>query len=163
MPHLCVNEIIITIIWTNAGILLIWALGTNFSEILIEIDIFSFKRMHLKLSSGKWRPFCLDLNVWSLSLVVKGPVLVYIWSSWFLMVLSSQSLSHNPRGQSYICSLKDIWQNSKWKFYCICLTWLSVDSFKFISCDTYSHFERHYSHNHCHRLWNCQCFALILG
>ena len=25
------------IIWTNAGILLIWTLGTNFSEILIEI------------------------------------------------------------------------------------------------------------------------------
>ena len=20
--------------------------------------------MHLKISSGKWRPFCLDLNVW---------------------------------------------------------------------------------------------------
>ena len=25
------------IIWTNAGMLLIWPLGTNFSEILIEI------------------------------------------------------------------------------------------------------------------------------
>ena len=30
------------IIWTNAGILLIGPLGTNFSEILIEIHIFSF-------------------------------------------------------------------------------------------------------------------------
>ena len=29
------------IIWTNAGILLIGPLGTNFSEILIEIDVFS--------------------------------------------------------------------------------------------------------------------------
>ena len=24
---------------------------------------FSFKKTHLKMSSGKWRPFCLDLNV----------------------------------------------------------------------------------------------------
>ena len=45
------------IILTNAGILLIWPLGTNFSEILIEINTFSFKKMHLKMSSGKWRPF----------------------------------------------------------------------------------------------------------
>ena len=44
------------IIETNAGILLIWALGTHFSEILIEINTFSFKKMHLKMS-GKWRPF----------------------------------------------------------------------------------------------------------
>ena len=51
------------IIWTNAGILLIKPLGTNFSEILIEIHSFSFTKMHLKMSSGKWRPFCLSLNV----------------------------------------------------------------------------------------------------
>ena len=51
------------IIWTNAGILLIGALETNFSEILIEIFTFSFRKMHLKMSSGKWRPFCLSLNV----------------------------------------------------------------------------------------------------
>ena len=51
------------IIWTNAGILLIGPLGTNFSEILIEILTFSFKKMQLKMSSVKWRPFCLGLNV----------------------------------------------------------------------------------------------------
>ena len=51
------------IIWTSAGILLIWTLGTNFSEILIEIHVFSFKKMHLKMSSAKWRPYCLGLNV----------------------------------------------------------------------------------------------------
>ena len=38
-------------------------LGTNFSEILIEILIFSFKKMRLKVSSAKRRPFCLGLNV----------------------------------------------------------------------------------------------------
>ena len=51
------------IIWTYAGILLIGPLGTNFSEILIESITFSFKKMHLKMSSGKWQPFCLGLNV----------------------------------------------------------------------------------------------------
>ena len=38
------------IIWTNAGILLIGPLGTNFNEILIEIYLFSFKKMLLKMS-----------------------------------------------------------------------------------------------------------------
>ena len=51
------------IIWTNAGILLMVPLGTKLSEILIEIHTFSFKKMHLKMSSAKWRSFCLGLNV----------------------------------------------------------------------------------------------------
>ena len=51
------------IIWNNAGILLIGHLGTNFSEIPIGIQAFSFKKMHLNMSSAKWRPFCLGLNV----------------------------------------------------------------------------------------------------
>ena len=74
--HICVVDLTITgsdnglspirrqaIIWTNAGILLIGPLGTNFSEILIKIYKFSVKKMHLKMSSGKWRPSCLGLNV----------------------------------------------------------------------------------------------------
>ena len=36
-----------------------WSLQTNISEILIEIQTFSFKKMHLKMSSGKWRPQCV--------------------------------------------------------------------------------------------------------
>ena len=76
VTHICVNKLTIigsdnglvpgrhqTIIWTNAGILLIGPLGTNFSEILIQIQTFSFKKMHLKISSAKRRPFCLGLNV----------------------------------------------------------------------------------------------------
>ena len=51
------------IIITNAGMLLIRSLGTNFSEILIKIHAFSFKKIHLKRSSGKWQPFFLSLNV----------------------------------------------------------------------------------------------------
>ena len=51
------------IIRTNAGILLIRPLGTNFSEILIEILLLSFKKIRFKVSSAKRRPFCLGLNV----------------------------------------------------------------------------------------------------
>ena len=82
VTHICIGKLTIigsdnglspgrrqAIIWTNAGILLIGPLGTNFSEVLSEIYTFSFKKMHLKMSSAKWRPFFLGLNVltyWSL-------------------------------------------------------------------------------------------------
>ena len=81
VTHICVANLTIigsdnglspgwrqAITWTNVGILLIGPLGTNFSEILIEIHTFSFKKIHLKLSSAKWGPFCLSLNVLSLPL-----------------------------------------------------------------------------------------------
>ena len=45
------------IISTNVVTLLIGPLGTNFSEILFEIQ------MRLKMSSAKYTPFCLGLNV----------------------------------------------------------------------------------------------------
>ena len=75
MTHICVSKLTIigsdnslspdrcqAIIWTNAWIWLIGPLGTNFSEISIGIQIFSFRKMHLKMLSAKWRPFCLGLN-----------------------------------------------------------------------------------------------------
>ena len=43
-------------------ILSIGPLQTNFSENIIEIYLFSFKKMHLIKSSRKWPPFCLGLN-----------------------------------------------------------------------------------------------------
>ena len=76
MTHICVSDLNSigsdnglspgrrqAIIRTNAGILLIKPLGTNFSEFLVKILIFSLKKMRLKVSSAKWRPFCLGLNV----------------------------------------------------------------------------------------------------
>ena len=78
VTHICVSKLAIigsdnglspgrhqAIIRTNAGILLIGPLETNFIENIIQIYTFSFKKMHLKMSSGKWRPFCLGLNVLS--------------------------------------------------------------------------------------------------
>ena len=51
------------ITWTNVGILLIGPLGTSISELLSGIQTFSSQKMHLKMSSAKWRPFCSGLNV----------------------------------------------------------------------------------------------------
>ena len=51
------------ITWTSAEILMIEPIGTNFREVLIKILTFSFKKMHLKVSLTKQRPFRLGLNV----------------------------------------------------------------------------------------------------
>ena len=47
------------IIWINAEILLIWPVGTNFNEILIEIQ--TLKKIRWKIWSPKCRPFTLGL------------------------------------------------------------------------------------------------------
>ena len=52
----------LAIICTSAGILLSGPIWTKFSEISIEINTFSFNKMHLKMSSGGWRLFRLGLN-----------------------------------------------------------------------------------------------------
>ena len=49
--------------WPYVGILLIRTLRSNLIEILIEIQIFSFKKTNLKITSAKWQTFCLGLNV----------------------------------------------------------------------------------------------------
>ena len=43
------------IIWTNVGVLWIGLWGTNFSEIGIKIRRYLFKKIHLKMSSAKFR------------------------------------------------------------------------------------------------------------
>ena len=71
-----------SIIWTYAGILFVRPWGTNFSEIFIKIDVSSFKKMHLKMSSAKCGPFCLDLNVLSttkLCTLSRDILLIIIW------------------------------------------------------------------------------------
>ena len=79
----------LAIIWTIAGILLIEPLGLNFSEILIKISTFSFKKIHLKISSAKWRLFRLGLNVLNTESIYVGisfyafPLLLDNGQSWF--------------------------------------------------------------------------------
>ena len=78
VTHICVSNLSIigsenglspgrhqAIIWTDAGISLIWPLGTNFSEISIEMQQFSLKKVRLNMSSAVWRQFCLCLNALS--------------------------------------------------------------------------------------------------
>ena len=90
MTHICVGKLTIidsdnglspgrhqAIIWTNARILLIGPLGTNFIEMLIKIHTFSFRKMHLKMSSAKWRPFCLGLNVLNINMAYLIPMTSY--------------------------------------------------------------------------------------
>ena len=93
LTHICVSKLTIigsdngllpgqrqAIIWTNPGILLIGHQGTNFSEIQIKIHIFSLKKIHLKMSSGKKkRPFCLCLNEFSHYRTHSGLVRGGIW------------------------------------------------------------------------------------
>ena len=102
VTHICVDKLTIiglenglspgrrqAIIWTSAPILLIGPLWINFSEILIRMWIFSFKKMHLKMSSAKCRPFCLGLNVLSCdicippygSLALFGSISPWVWDS----------------------------------------------------------------------------------
>ena len=84
------------IIWTNAGLLLIWTSATNFSEILSKIHILSFKKMHFKMSSAKWRPFCLVLNV--LTIIPHG-----WWGLWCPGDTRSQGInSHDLRNRSLV-------------------------------------------------------------
>ena len=83
VKHICVSDLTIiasdnnlspdrnlAIIWTKAGILLIGLPGTNFSEIFIEIHIFSFENVCER------RAFCLGLNVLKNDLVVFNNVLL---------------------------------------------------------------------------------------
>ena len=76
VTHICVGNLIIigsdnvfspgrgqAIIWINYGILLSGSLRINFNEILIQMYIFSFMKIPLKMLSAKCRPFCLGLNV----------------------------------------------------------------------------------------------------
>ena len=100
MTHICVGKLTIigsdnglsperrlAIIWTNAGILLIGPFGTNFSEILIEIQPFSLKKIRLKMSSAKCS-FRLGLNVLKECVYTKWPATV-MTHSW------SEAMSHN--------------------------------------------------------------------
>ena len=90
VTHMCVSKLTIigsdnglspdrrqAIIWINAGILLIGPLGTNFSEIVIEIQTFSSKRIRLKMSSATCCSFRLGLNV-----LISNYILCIMWDEW---------------------------------------------------------------------------------
>ena len=147
VTHICVNKLAIigsdnglspgrrqAIIWTNAGILLIELLRTNFSEISIEIHTFSFKEMHLTMSFGKWRQFCLGLNVLTQSTAVSractvdglkmiGKVINVLWANKIFRISSPASISMiYPLTSMGNPVVKITWSkhvsSQKWDFLC---------------------------------------------
>ena len=86
---------------TNAWILVFGCFGTNFSEILIEICAFSFKKMLLEMPSGKhWlfyvRPQCVNTqalcSIKNILIILKYIVKTYVFL-FHLNAKSSRSIS----------------------------------------------------------------------
>ena len=104
MTHICVGKLAIigsyngllpgrhqAIIWINSGILLIEPSGTNFSEIFIKIHTFSWKKIHLKMSSAKYCPFCFGLSVLTDTLLVSKAS----FSGYHDFQMASSKMVHN--------------------------------------------------------------------
>ena len=79
------------ITWTNAGIALIWTLGTNFTETLSKIHTAPFKKTHFKMSSGKWPQLCLGRCSFEFLLIYPSPhanenasCCVFPWHHWII-------------------------------------------------------------------------------
>ena len=121
MTHICVGKLTIigsdnglspgrrqAIIWTNAGILLIEPKETNFNEIVNEIRTFSYKEMHLNVSSAKRRTFCPGLNMLR---CLKSAI-----SKLFVQKLAPDNRSWAPAEFRYdwlfIVSGTDLWRRS---------------------------------------------------
>ena len=119
VTHICVNKLTTigsdnglspgwrqAIIWANAGLLLIGPWGTNFYEILIDIHTFSLKKIHLKMTSGKWQPFCLGLNV------LNKDVITLSQNMWFSQeTFRNQGASHVPyRKHSFFPQTDEIYR-----------------------------------------------------
>ena len=117
MTHMCVSKLTIigsdndlspdrrqAVIYINAGLFLIGPLGANFFEILIEILTFSLKKMRMKVSSAKRRPFCLGLNVltpWLLMTVRRRRNGLWHQQPWYWQILrfvsAMERLAIQPR------------------------------------------------------------------
>ena len=69
VAHICVSKLSLVQIMAcrmaaaSDSLLSIGTSRINNREIVIEFQTFSFKKMHLKISSAKWRLSCLGLNV----------------------------------------------------------------------------------------------------
>ena len=103
-------------IWTIAGILLIGPLGTHFSEILIEIYTFSFKKMHFKQS------FCEMTAILSLAQCVNetGPYFPnqHVMKTCYLQVRYYGAINQGvPQGSELLP-----WGLADWPWDIDCLT-----------------------------------------
>ena len=147
VTHICIDNLTIigsdkglsparhqTIIWTNAGILLIGPLGTNFSEIVIEIQNFYWRIYMWKCRLQMSRPQCFKdfrlfpvvCNIWVLcsnSHQGLGQVITsqYVWDvitcpcPWYLHVLLAHICIGNLTtiGSDTACCLVGAWPLSE--------------------------------------------------
>ena len=94
------------IIWTNVEILLIRTLGTNFSKIFSEIHKFSFRKIHFKMSSGKWRPSCLGLSVFTITVELRHNLDMTHGNNffgWMLPILTSLRIRYGQGIWTRVC------------------------------------------------------------
>ena len=133
--HICVGKLTIigsdnglspgrrqAIIWTNAGILLIGPLGTKVSEFFSGIKIVLFKKMHLKMSSSKWRPFCLGLNVLTVLLPTKlSEIHCYLFKPCFCVKNSILYIPACLKSSGYVqgCGCFGLWP-FQWEAVPVC-------------------------------------------
>ena len=140
VTHICVSKLTLigsdkglvpgkrqATIWTNAGILFIGHMGTNFNKISIDIHIFSFKQTYFKMSSGKCRRCCLCLNV-------LGPYLLNFRKHHGVCGLSFAGIQHQMTINCYV-HYSFLWESnivSKWEIWnslwgpCIIHTFYSI-------------------------------------
>ena len=93
------------ITWNNAGLLSIELLGTNFSEFRIRILSFSFKKMHLKLSSAKVAAILIRgrwVNISARCRQAAEPVYMRITGSWMCIQEFCRQL------KMYTCALQGV-------------------------------------------------------
>ena len=64
------------ITWTS------YDLWTNFCEIWTKIQNLSIKKIHLKISSAKWRPFCSCLSVSTITWIPDADITIWHWIGW---------------------------------------------------------------------------------
>ena len=152
MTHICVSKLTIigsdyglspglrqAIIRNNAGLLLIETLGTNLSEISIANETFPFKKMHLKISSAKWRPFCLGFNV------LKWAIGEWEWGQWHRLA-ELWDLARGPRPLPTIHDTSNIYR----KHIIVFTKLLISNSPAFTNFDKYN-----FSYNH--EQWSNRC------
>ena len=127
------------IIWTVGGILLIGPLGTNFSEILIGIQTFSFKKMYLKIPSAKWRPSCFGLNVYRTFFFILYPFRVNsrTCSVIFYSLIMYLNAPFKP-ALSFNLALSDSDSSGNWNSDGLCVLSLRSDNWGILSGSLFS-------------------------
>ena len=113
--HICVGKLTIiasdnslspgrhqAIIWTNAGILLIWPLGTNFSEISIEIEIIiliqenAFQNVVCEMVAILSGPLWVKISRWNTQGIYKSGVTFCIEYITIRIPINNVANVHHP-------------------------------------------------------------------